>query len=173
MPAAVINPSSMDLSMNKPVPDSLIDYASTSVRSILHVKSTLPSHKSLQPYLPDLLIFIKKLITDLELPVLTIIVCLIYVHRFKKALPKNYRTEYGTAHRIFVSSVLVASKYIDDQPLTSRRVVESVGWDVWSIKEVNRMERTFLNSLKWNLSVDRESLCSYLTELRENQHIEL
>ncbi|CAG8564402.1 9359_t:CDS:2 [Acaulospora colombiana] len=170
MPTAVIKPPSMEISMNKPVPDSLIDYASTSICSI---QTTLPSNKPTQPCLPDLLLFIKKIITDLNLPVLTVLVCLIYFHRLKRALPKSYSTEYGTAHRVFVSSVLVASKYIDDQPLTSKRVVESVGWNVWSIKEVNRMERTFLNLLKWDLSVDRESLYSYLAELRENQHIEL
>ncbi|CAG8611374.1 2708_t:CDS:2 [Cetraspora pellucida] len=103
--------------------------------SILH--SSQPQRQSQQ--LPDLPDFITKIIHDLNLPVLIVVVGLIYVHRLKKQLPENYKTEYGTAHRVFISSILVASKYVDDVPITARKMSESVGKDVWSIKEIIRM----------------------------------
>ncbi|CAG8705485.1 3199_t:CDS:2, partial [Dentiscutata heterogama] len=95
-------------SMSKPVPAELIDFTTTSMDSFLPM-SRPQRQKSQQ--LPDLLDFIKKIIHDLNLPVLIVVVCLIYIHRLKKQLPKNFETEYGTAHRVFISSILVASKY--------------------------------------------------------------
>ncbi|CAG8542192.1 3747_t:CDS:2, partial [Racocetra fulgida] len=40
---------------------------------------------------------------------------------------------------VFISSVLVASKYVDDAPITARKMFESVGKDIWSIKDIIRM----------------------------------
>ncbi|CAG8543183.1 10047_t:CDS:2, partial [Dentiscutata heterogama] len=49
------------------------------------------------------------------------------------------------------------------------KMLESVGKDIWSIKDIIRMERAFLSFIQWNLSIDRAAFDSYLNELRENQ----
>ncbi|CAG8818376.1 40938_t:CDS:2 [Gigaspora margarita] len=159
-------PALNEHSMSKPVSAELIDFTTTSMCSFFHM-SQPQRQKSHQ--LPDLPAFITKIIHDLNLPVLNVVVCLIYVHRLKSQLPKNYETEYGTAHRVFISSILVASKYVDDVPITARKMLDSVGKDIWSIKDIIRMERAFLSFIQWDLSIDRSAFDSYLNELRENQ----
>ncbi|ORY01084.1 hypothetical protein K493DRAFT_312573 [Basidiobolus meristosporus CBS 931.73] len=91
-----------------------------------------------------------------------LIASLVYMERLKKALPSGALGEYGTSHRIFLASLLIASKFLDDKPLTTAKLVEVIG-SRWSTKEINRMERAFLNFLKFQLWVDLEELTAYVS----------
>jgi hypothetical protein len=89
---------------------------------------------------------------------------LVYVQRFRKSLPAGYKAEPEAAHRIFVASLLVASKYSEDRCLSTKQVVRATG-DVWSIKEITRMELAFLRFLHWDLYVSQEEMTSFLHDL--------
>ncbi|KAG0164091.1 hypothetical protein DFQ30_010520 [Apophysomyces sp. BC1015] len=89
---------------------------------------------------------------------------LMYVQRFRETLPPGYKAEPEAAHRIFAASILVASKYIDDHCLSTKQLVRATG-DVWSIKEMTRMELAFLTFLKWNLHIRQEEIDVFLKSL--------
>ncbi|CAJ0826192.1 14483_t:CDS:2 [Entrophospora sp. SA101] len=150
------------------IPESLIDYIFVSTISIIKDNNKPKTSQKL----PKLIDFIRKIINDLEIPIITLTISLIYIHRFKLQLPKNYKTENDTPHKIFISSILIASKYIDDKPLTSGKVAMAIDNNLWTIKEINRMERAFLSYIQWNLVINKDDLESYLNELR-NQKIDL
>lgn len=89
---------------------------------------------------------------------------LMYVQRFRKSLPAGYKAEPEAAHRIFVASLLVASKYSEDRCLSTKQVVRATG-DVWSIKEITRMELAFLSFLHWDLYISHEEMTRFLYDL--------
>ncbi|RUS12695.1 hypothetical protein BC937DRAFT_87233 [Endogone sp. FLAS-F59071] len=148
----------------RPIPDSLIDFTSTSFDAILHPLPPSTNDGLSTPTLPELLPFIKSITETCKISVLTILVALIYVKRLQSSLPAGYITEYGTAHRIFVSSVLVASKFLEDDPLTSKKLVDATDGKMWTMKDITRMEIAFLKFLKWDLRVEVEHLKSFLQE---------
>lgn len=75
-----------------------------------------------------------------------------------------YKAESEAAHRIFAASLLVASKYSEDHYLSTKQLVRATG-DVWSIKEMTRMELAFLRFLQWNLHIDVEEMVAFLRDL--------
>ncbi|RUO96422.1 hypothetical protein BC936DRAFT_142062 [Jimgerdemannia flammicorona] len=148
-----------------PSHDGPVDFTYTSFDAILN---PLPSNAGLNglpaPTLPELLPFIKTITDTCKISVVTILVALIYVKRLQSSLPADYITEYGTAHRIFVSSVLVASKFLEDDPLTTKKLVDATSGEVWTMKDITQMEIAFLKFVKWDLRVEVEHLQEFLTE---------
>lgn len=76
----------------------------------------------------------------------------------------GYTAEPEAAHRIFVASLLVASKFSDDRPLSTKQVVRATG-DVWSIKEITQMELALLHFLQWRLSIQPDEMVDFLKRL--------
>jgi hypothetical protein len=76
----------------------------------------------------------------------------------------GYKAEPEAAHRIFVASLLVASKFSDDRPLSTKQVVRATG-DVWSIKEITQMELALLHFLQWRLSIQPDEMVDFLKPL--------
>lgn len=76
----------------------------------------------------------------------------------------GFKAEPEAAHRIFVASLLIASKYSEDRCLSTKQVVRATG-DVWSIKEITRMELAFLRFLHWDLYITFEQMTHFLKEL--------
>ncbi|KAG2179328.1 hypothetical protein INT44_006173, partial [Umbelopsis vinacea] len=116
-------------------------------------------------HLPNLLPFVRLITEKCKITPLVIVIALIYVKRFRATLPTSYKTESNTAHRIFVSSILVASKYIDDDPITIGQIVHASG-DVWTLKETARMELAFMKFLRWNLFIKEQEIISFLNDHR-------
>jgi hypothetical protein len=115
-------------------------------------------------HLPDLIPFISLITDKCDVQPIHLVMALIYVSRFRKSLPPSYKAEPEAAHRIFVASLLVASKYSEDRCLSTKQVVRATG-DVWSIKEITRMELAFLRFLGWDLYVSHEEMTRFLKEL--------
>lgn len=117
-----------------------------------------PSH------LPDLIPFISLITDKCDVQPIHLVMALVYVQRFRNSLPAAYKAEPEAAHRIFVASLLVASKYSEDRCLSTKQVVRATG-DVWSIKEITRMELAFLRFLHWDLYVSQEEMTVFLHDL--------
>lgn len=150
---------------------SFLDFASTSFDAILF-PSVIPQ-KPIQTngeiqrrpsHLPDLIPFISLITDKCDVQPVHLVMALMYVQRFRKSLPSGYKAEPEAAHRIFVASLLVASKYSEDRCLSTKQVVRATG-DVWSIKEITRMELAFLRFLHWDLYVSHEEMTSFLSDL--------
>ncbi|CAG8519161.1 7944_t:CDS:2 [Funneliformis caledonium] len=93
----------------------------------------------------------------------TMVVGLIYVHRLKKTLPKTARGAFDTPYKIFLSAILVASKYLSDHSLQNKAIADITS-GLYTVKDVNTMERSFLGLLKYNLWVDADDFKTFLEE---------
>ncbi|CAO3597862.1 unnamed protein product [Absidia cylindrospora] len=120
-------------------------------------------------HLPDLLPFIQLITEKCHVQPVHLIMALMYVQRFRKSLPAGYKAEPEAAHRIFVASLLVASKYSEDNHLSTKQVVRATG-DVWSIKEITQMELALLRFLQWNLYIHPDEMVDFLQTLGFDSH---
>lgn len=181
-----------------------LDFASSSFDAIFYERlpedNTKPGEKpppsrKRASHLPDLLPFIKLVTEKCKVQPVLLVMALIYVQRFRKALPAgklitlclwgicvsymnvpmthcchdgkmavDYKAEPQAAHRIFAASVLLASKYSEDDHLSTRQLVRATG-DVWSAKEMTRMELAFLRFLQWDLHIEMDEMESFLCHL--------
>ncbi|KAI8340168.1 hypothetical protein BC941DRAFT_419605 [Chlamydoabsidia padenii] len=161
----------------KTLPPGFIDLTSSCFDSILypnlpkHLPSSQPSCNGIpatiqqrSSHLPDLLPFIKLITDKCHIQPVYLVMALMYVQRFRKSLPPGYIAEPEAAHRIFVASLLVASKFNDDRPLSTKHVVRATG-DVWSIKEITQMELALLHFLQWQLTIQPDEMVDFLQQL--------
>ncbi|KAK9761161.1 hypothetical protein K7432_014136 [Basidiobolus ranarum] len=118
--------------------------------------------------LPELLLFIERVAERSRIDAITGIVALMYVYRLKVKLPPKAQGEYGTSHRIFLSSLLVASKFLYGKEGLNNRTMADVS-GVFSTQEVCRMEKELLELLNYNVWVNdldvKEFLEKYKAEL--------
>ncbi|KAI9319201.1 hypothetical protein BX666DRAFT_1854731, partial [Dichotomocladium elegans] len=123
---------------------------------------------------PGLLGFVQRVTTEVGVSCHEAVVALIYIERCKKALPKNAIGDKDTAHRIFVASVLVACKFLQgttwchptQSPLTNARMAKACS--IYSLEQVNQLERSFLNLIKHRCWVDEEIVQEYLSNHRQD-----
>ncbi|CAG8545833.1 10259_t:CDS:1 [Acaulospora colombiana] len=113
--------------------------------------------------LPDLLHFVKDITERSKVTDITMVVGLIYVHRLKKTLPPEARGDSDTPYKIFLSSILVASKYLSDHSLQNKTIADITN-GLYTIKDVNTMERSFLGLLKYDLWVDYNEIKKFADE---------
>ncbi|KAG0754282.1 hypothetical protein G6F57_013555 [Rhizopus arrhizus] len=163
-------------STRRSIPPGFIDFASSSFDAIFYSNSietptvgsvTTTSSGEIQKrssHLPDLIPFISLITEKCDVQPVHLVMALMYVQRFRKSLPPGFKAEPEAAHRIFVASLLIASKYSEDRCLSTKQVVRATG-DVWSIKEITRMELAFLRFLHWNLYITFEQMTHFLKEL--------
>ncbi|ORY93536.1 cyclin-like protein [Syncephalastrum racemosum] len=168
------------VSARQAIPPGFIDFASSSFDAILHHDASTPASTEPPPphglrrrssHLPDLLPFISLVTEKCDIQPVHLVMALIYVQRFRATLPSNYKAEPEAAHRIFAASLLLASKYNDDHCLSTKKLIRATG-DVWSIKEMTRMELAFLRFLKWDLHIHPDELDAFLKQFHF-EHIAL
>ncbi|KAI8973391.1 hypothetical protein BDF20DRAFT_882128 [Mycotypha africana] len=167
------------------IPPGFIDFASSSFDAILFPPTNAANNdvietatdtttttstddsastKKRNTHLPDLIPFIQLITDKCDLQPIHLVIALMYVQRFRRALPAGYKAEVEAAHRIFVASLLVAHKYLEDRPLSARKLVRATG-DVWPISDITRMELAFLRFLNWNLYVSHDDMAKFLHDL--------
>jgi hypothetical protein len=119
---------------------------------------------------PGLLNFIEKIIHRGRLSVHVVIISLIYIKRAKENLPRGARGQESTAHRLFLVSVLLASKYLSDTPsITAHRLSELCGRS-WSGEEIIKMEQAFLRLIDFRLWVSDKNIHSFVKEYGTTSH---
>ncbi|KAG9287025.1 hypothetical protein G9A89_022989 [Geosiphon pyriformis] len=148
--------------------EALMSFTAGSCDSVL--QCTQRSFKNAS--LPNLLHFIKDITIKSKVSKMTMVVGLIYVHRLKKTLPSTARGDFDTPYRIFLSAILVASKYLSDHSLQNRNMAHITG-GLYTVKDVNTMERSFLGLLKYNLWVDVEEVKMFLEKHRVELDIDV
>ncbi|EPB84001.1 cyclin domain-containing protein [Mucor circinelloides 1006PhL] len=77
-------------------------------------RQSLPVNISQQPIMPELVYFIQKITFQGGIDCRTALVALIYLERAKVNLPKSAVGGYDTCHRMFLASILIASKFLGD-----------------------------------------------------------
>ncbi|KAI7865619.1 cyclin domain-containing protein [Spinellus fusiger] len=114
-------------------------------------------------HLPPLDEFIATVFERSQLPPCVCLVSLIYLQRLKTSLPRHARGDMDTPYRLFLAAILTASKFLSEtgSSLTSQAMAEMVDC-VYSSKDVNYMERSFLGLIKYDLFVNGEAIRDFL-----------
>jgi hypothetical protein len=88
---------------------------------------------------------------------------LIYLLRLKSKLPENARGAPDTPYRLFLAAVLTSSKYLSETGtgLTSMHL-SALTHHIYTPKDINRMERSFLGLMRYDLWVSREDIQSFM-----------
>jgi len=94
---------------------------------------------------------------------MTIVVSLIYINRLKKTLPSTAQGDFDTPYKIFLSSILVASKYLSDHALQNKNIANITN-GLYTNRDVNTMERSFLGMLRYDLWVEADEIKAFLEE---------
>lgn len=116
--------------------------------------------------LPSLMTFIDRLVRYTNVYTGTLMSTLVYLNRLKHKLPKNAQGLPCTRHRIFLSCLILASKFHNDSS------PKNVHWakytdGLFSVKDVNLMERQLLFLLNWDIKVSNDEMVHHLERFLE------
>ncbi|KAG0169059.1 hypothetical protein DFQ30_004017 [Apophysomyces sp. BC1015] len=147
-------------------PEALLSFTTYTATSLLPCSSV--SQKSIQnriraTLLPSLDEFIRTVFERSHQPASVCLVALIYLQRLKSCLPKHAKGEIDTPYRLFLAAILTASKFLCEAgtALTSENVAKMTDY-VYSYRDVNLMERSFLSLIGYELFVCVEDVKEYL-----------
>ena len=120
----------------------------------------------LQPSLPPLKVFIQGLVDRSHVQVPTLMSSLVYLSRLQQKLPPVAKGMRCTVHRIFLASLILAAKNLNDSSPKNKhwaRYSSVKGYEGFgfSLTEVNLMEKQLLFLLDWDLQITNDDLLTH------------
>ncbi|ORX66560.1 hypothetical protein DL89DRAFT_64822 [Linderina pennispora] len=106
--------------------------------------------------IPPLDLFITNLVLRSRVQAGTLICTLVYLQRLRRRLPKEARGMECTCHRIFLATLIVAGKYLNDSSPKNKYWARYS--TVFTVAEVNLMEKQLLFLLDFDLRIDNNDL---------------
>ncbi|KAI4260172.1 MAG: hypothetical protein LQ352_000437 [Teloschistes flavicans] len=183
-PSALDNQAALDHFIMLPVSSSMVSYLAEKATAVIRCEGQLQSGKysiptppstppqddprlPLQPALPSLEVFIQSLIDRSHVQVPTLMSSLIYLSRLQQRLPPVAKGMRCTVHRIFLASLILAAKNLNDSSPKNKhwaRYSSVKGYDGFgfSLTEVNLMEKQLLYLLDWDMRINPEDLYTHL-----------
>jgi len=139
----------------------IIGFAAEILASVLPTSNNDLKHPKTR-YLPELYPFIKKIARKCKIDIRTFLYALVYSQRFGEALLSHHKEavgEYGTNHRIFLASILLAYQYQIDHGMKvnfklDAKKLSKYTDGVWTEKEVEMMCKAFLSTKNFILDID-------------------
>ncbi|KAF4125656.1 Cyclin [Geosmithia morbida] len=176
---AELNKTALDHFVYQPVSRDMIAYLAHAAQNVIscdptsHSRSDLPPTppKSPEPEaaaeeksLPTVEEFITQLVVSSNVQVPTLMSSLVYLNRLKSRLQPQARGIRCTAHRIFLASLILAAKYLNDSSPKNKHWANytNITTDCYhfgfSRTEVNTMEKQLLFLLEWDLRIEEHDL---------------
>ncbi|KAK0629231.1 cyclin domain-containing protein [Bombardia bombarda] len=197
---AELNSSALDVFVYKPVDHEMIRYLADAAFNVIQCDPNMmppptelsqsrvptpprtPSPRVVRcedGTLPSLEDFITKLVYSSNVQVPTLMSTLVYLNRLKSRLQPMAKGLRCTTHRIFLASLILAAKYLNDSSPKNKH------WATYSVvstqqslfgfnkTEVNLMEKQLLFLLDWDLRITEEDLYRELDYFLEPIRCEL
>jgi len=153
----------------KPLSSGIIGFTAELVAAVIPCSGYNAKHPKTR-YLPELLPFINKVCKKCRVDLRTMLYAIIYAKRFGEALEcqgSSARGEYGTCHRIFLASLLLAKKAQDDDAVyfDNKQLAECTD-GIWSVKDIEMMEKALASTIGYDFIVDEETIKRFVEEHR-------
>ncbi|KAL9046952.1 MAG: hypothetical protein Q9214_000351 [Letrouitia sp. 1 TL-2023] len=185
-PSLSQNQAALDHFIMLPVSSSMVSYLAERASAVIRCEERRPQvNKSLpptppktppqdstvnsssQPALPSLESFIQSLVDRSHVQVPTLMSSLVYLSRLQQRLPPVAKGMRCTVHRIFLASLILAAKNLNDSSPKNKhwaRYSSVKGYDSFgfSLTEVNLMEKQLLFLLDWDLRITPTDLFIHL-----------
>ncbi|PSN61049.1 cyclin [Corynespora cassiicola Philippines] len=181
---AAANKAALDHFIQLPVSQDMISYLSSKAAQVIRCEAASHLNKNLpptppaspphnaasqlrEPSMPSIEEFITSLVERSHVQVPTLMTSLVYLSRLKSRLPPVAKGMRCTVHRIFLASLILAAKNLNDSSPKNKhwaRYSAVRGYDNFgfSITEVNLMEKQLLFLLDWDLRINPEDLYYHL-----------
>ncbi|KAF2154675.1 cyclin [Myriangium duriaei CBS 260.36] len=129
--------------------------------------TTPPAGATFEAPLPTVEEFITSIVERSSVQVPTLMTSLVYLSRLQARLPPVAKGMRCTVHRIFLASLILAAKSLNDSSPKNKHwarytVVKGYEGFGFSLTEVNLMEKQLLNLLQWDLIVRENDLYTHL-----------
>ncbi|KAF1822127.1 uncharacterized protein K489DRAFT_321184, partial [Dissoconium aciculare CBS 342.82] len=176
IPTAAQNAAALDHFIYLPVSQDMIAYLAHKASQVIRCEGqsaaskrlpptppTTPPQHSSEAQIPTLEQFITNLVDRSHVQVPTLMTSLVFLGRLQQRLPPVAKGMKCTGHRIFLASLILAAKNLNDSSPKNKhwaRYTTVAGFDNFgfSLTEVNLMEKQLLGLLEWDLRVTEEDL---------------
>jgi hypothetical protein len=150
----------------QPVSQRIISHLSEqAIQVVVQIPFPFPSSASQQSQVPVPFLshFVTSVIKRSHVQMRTLMASLVYLRRLRSVLPPTARGLPCSAHKIFLTCLILAAKYVHDICPKNKHwvrysVVPCCKTFGFTVSEINAVERELLCLLEWDLHIDMADL---------------